>query len=47
MPAFPKSLGAKGGFPYTFINSSDFKNVLSKGLVLSGYFILSDPLSIF
>jgi hypothetical protein len=46
-PAFPNNLGANGGFPYTGINSIDFNTHLSNGLVLSGYFIESDPLSIF
>jgi hypothetical protein len=47
IPALPKSLGANGGLPYTFINYCDFKNVLSSGLVRSGYFMLKEPLYIF
>lgn len=46
-PAFPNNLGANGGFPWTGINSIDFITHLSNGLVLSGYFIVREPLYIF
>ena len=45
IPALPNNLGANGGLPYTSINYWDLTKVLSRGFVLSGYFMLNEPLS--